>query len=80
MAGIQLLGPASPLLLIGNISVFVSIHFVFLWLPCIADVDIIFLHCGFFLLSFFFFLAFLSFPRLILAVGDWISTILPHMV
>jgi len=30
----------------------------------------------FFLLSFFF----LFFPRLISAVGDWMSTILPHMV
>jgi len=33
---------------------------------------IIFLPCGFYLLSFF--------PRLISAVGDWMSTILPHMV
>jgi len=32
------------------------------------------LPCGFFLSSFFFF------PRLISAVGDWMSTILPHMV
>jgi len=33
---------------------------------------IIFLPCGFYLSSFF--------PRLISAVGDWMSTILPHMV
>jgi len=26
-----------------------------LWLPCVADADIIFLPCGFFYLSFFFF-------------------------
>ena len=31
------------------------------------------LPCGFYLLSFFF-------PRLISAVGDWMSTVLPHMV
>ena len=36
--------------------------------------DIIFLPCGFFLSSIFFF------RRLISAVGDWMSTILPHMV
>jgi len=45
-----------------------------LWLPCVADADIMFLSCGFFfyLLSFF--------PRLILAIADWMCTILPHMV
>ena len=38
---------------------------------------IIFLPCSFYLLlSFFFFF----FPRLISAAGDWMSTILPHMV
>jgi len=42
-----------------------------LWPPCVADADIIFLPCGFYLLFF---------PRLILAVADWMSTILPHMV
>jgi len=46
----------------------------FLWPPCVADADIIFLPCGFFL-SFYFFI-----PRLISAVADWMSTILPHMV
>ena len=44
----------------------------FLWPPCVAD--IIFLPCGFFLLSSFFI------PRLISAVADWMSTILLHMV
>ena len=45
-----------------------------LWPPCVADADIILSSCGFFypLSSFF--------PRLISAVGDWMSTILPHMV
>ena len=43
----------------------------FLWPPWVADADIIFLPCGFFL-SFFI-------PRLISAVGDWMSTTLPHM-
>jgi len=42
-----------------------------LWPPCIADADIIFLPCGFF---------FLFSRGLISAVGDWMSTILPHMV
>jgi len=41
-----------------------------LWPPCVADADIIFLL--WFLSSFF--------PRLILDVADWISTILPHDV
>ena len=45
----------------------------YLWPPCVADADIIFLPCGFYLSSSFF-------PRLISAVGDWMSTILPHMV
>jgi len=45
----------------------------FLWPPCVADVDIIFLPCGFYLSSSFF-------PRLISAVADWMSTILPHMM
>jgi len=45
-----------------------------LWPPCVADADIIFLPYGF-LLSFFLFV-----PRLISAVADWMSAILPHMV
>jgi len=44
-----------------------------LWPPCVADADIIFLSCFFLLSSFFF-------PRLISAVADWMSTILLHMV
>ena len=44
-----------------------------LWPPCVADADIIFLPSGF-----FFYLTF--FPRLIPAVADWMSTILPHIV
>ena len=40
--------------------------------PCVADANIIFLPCGFFFLFFF--------PCLISAVGDWMSTTLPHMV
>jgi len=44
-----------------------------LWSPCAIEQAIIFLPCGFFfLLSFF--------ARLISVVGDWMSTILPHMV
>ena len=48
----------------------------YLWLPCVADADIIFLSCGFFFLSFsiFFFSS-----RLIAVIADWMSAILPHM-
>jgi len=38
---------------------------------------IIFLPCGFF---YFLLLSSIFFPRLISAVGDWMPTILPHMV
>jgi len=41
--------------------------------PCVADADIIFF--GLWFLSSVFFI-----PRLISAVGDWMFTILPHMV
>jgi len=44
-----------------------------LWPPSVADTDFILLPCGFFFLLFFF-------PVLISAIGDWMSTILPHMV
>ena len=47
-----------------------------LWPPCVADADIIFLPCGFFLSIFYLFFI----PRLISAVAQWISTILLHMV
>ena len=47
---------------------------VLLWPPCVANVDIIFLPCGFFyFLSSFF-------PHLISVVAEWMSTILLHMV
>jgi len=45
-----------------------------LWSPCVADADIIFCPVVSFLLSFVFF------PRLISAVSDWMSVILPHMM
>jgi len=44
-----------------------------LWSPYGIGQTIIFLPCGFFFLSSFF-------PRLISAVGDWMSAVLPHMV
>jgi len=50
-----------------------------LWPPCVADADIIFLPCALWFLlssSIFFYL----FSRLISAVAEWMSTILPHMV
>jgi len=43
----------------------------YLWMPCVADADMIFLPCGFFLLFI---------PRLISAVGAWMFTILPHIL
>jgi len=46
-----------------------SFFFLSLWSPYVIGQTIIFLHCDF---SFF--------PRLISAVGDWMSTILPHML
>jgi len=45
-----------------------------LWPPCAAEADVIFSYCD------FFFLLSISFPPLISAVADWMSTILPHMV
>jgi len=47
----------------------------FLWLPYVIGQAIKFLPCGF-----FFYLSFYLFPRLISAVADWVSAILPHMV
>jgi len=47
-----------------------SIKCLFLWPLCVADADIIFLSR--------FFLLFI--PRLISAVADWMSTILPHVM
>ena len=47
-----------------------------LWSPYVIGQTIIFLPCSFFLLSSIFFFLF---PRLISAVGDWMSTILLHM-
>jgi len=44
----------------------------YLWPPCVADADIIFLPCYFFLSSFFI-------SDLISAAADWMSNILPHM-
>jgi len=52
-----------------------KLHLYWLWPPYIIGQAIIFLPCGFYLLS-----SFLFFPRLISAVADWMSTILPHMV
>jgi len=47
---------------------------ILLWSPCVADADIIFLPCGFYLSSSFFF------SRLISAVAHWMSIILRYMV
>jgi len=54
-----------------NIGVFAVVVMLnhLLWPPCGIGQAIIFLPCDFYLLFF---------PRLISAVGDWMSTILPH--
>ena len=49
-----------------------------LWSPYVIGQTIIFSCCGLFFLSSFFF--FFFFPRLISVVGDWMFTILRHMV
>jgi len=54
-----------------------TFKFTLLWPPYGIGQAIIFLPGGFYL-YFFFLLSF--FPRLISAVGDWMSTILPRMV
>ena len=54
-----------------------SVHMCNLWSPYVIGRPYIFSSCFFFFLSSFFFL---FFPRLISAVGDWMSTILRHMV
>jgi len=63
-----------PPYVIGQAIIFFTCDFFFhhlsLWPPCVADADIIFLPCGFFF--------YLLFPRLIPAVADWLSTILPR--
>jgi len=51
----------------------ITTNFAWLWPPCVADADIIFCRCGFYLLLSFF-------PRLISAVADWTSTLLRHMM
>jgi len=70
----------SPLHLVVNWPVFricnnnhTCVIGLYLWPPYGIRQAIIFLTCDFFLSIFFF-------PRLISAVGDWMSTILPHLV
>jgi len=55
-----------------------SFIFMLLWPPCVADADIIFLPCGFFLSSIYLLSIFYLFfiPRLISAAAVWMSTIL----
>ena len=56
----------------GKMSVHLWLFVASLWPPCVADSDIIFCPVVSFLL--------LLFPRLLSAVAEWMSTILPHMV
>jgi len=51
-----------------------------LWSPYVIGQTIIFLSCFFLLASSFFFLLSSFFPRLISAVGNWMFTILWHMM
>ena len=61
---------------------------ILLWPLCVADADIIFMaapsnRAGHYIFALWFFLYHSSssfFPRLISAVPNWMSTILPHMV
>ena len=48
----------------------VATFVVLLWLPCVADADIMFLPCDFFLSFYLFFI-----PHLISAAAGWMSTI-----
>ena len=59
-----------------RLSIFVFYWFSldYLWPPYVIGQAIIFLPCGF-----FFYLS-TVFPRLISAVADWMSAIVPHMV
>jgi len=50
----------------------IVLSYGFLWSPFVIGQTIIFLPCDYYL--------FYLFPRLISAAGDWMSTILPHMV
>ena len=52
----------------------------YLWPPCVADADIIFMADIFALWFLSFFLLLSIFPHLISAVTDWMSTILLHRV
>ena len=65
-----------PAVATNNFSMIVVMGpFQFLWSPYVIGQTIIFLPCDFYLLS----SSSSFFPRLILAVGDWMSTILLHM-
>jgi len=55
----------------------IAATFTLLWSPYVIGQTIIFLPCDFYLLSIF---LFFFIPRLISAVADWMSAILPHMV
>jgi len=66
----------SSLLLLLNAFDFMQI---ILWSPYGIGQAIIFLSCGFYL-SFFLSFYLSSFPCLISAVTDWMSTILPHVM
>ena len=60
-----------PVLAIYSTQLFYPFLAMFLWPPYVIGADIVFLPCGFYLLSIFFFI-----PRLISAAAGWMSTIL----
>jgi len=72
---LSLLASREPGGLMESNSVLSWVAWILLWSPYVIGQTIIFSSCGFF----FFFLS-IFFPRLISAVGDWMSNILPHMV
>jgi len=63
-------------------SQWTSHYGAYLWPPYVIGQGqaIIFSSCGFFFLSIFLSIFYLFFCRLISAVGDWMSTILPYML
>ena len=65
----------SPYVIGQTIYIFILSFVISLWSPYVIGQTIIFSSCSFFLL-----LSIVFFPRLISAVGDWMFTILWHLV
>ena len=80
--GVPQVSVLGPMLMLSHISQYQTYRYYqscledLLWPPYAIGQAIIFLPCDFYLSVFYL----LFFSRLISAVGDWMSTILPHMV